>query len=334
MSRDTMDACAVCVGDLDINDGDDIKLTITLMSNRSMQQFLREVSSMKAATASARVPKCRKTLIFRQPNENKTPVSGKNVEKQKSNPKRVPDSAPNRARKPVSSTKQVVAPAARLACKAKTNHNAKEKNTRQPLQSRMKTKHRVASTTKPAPKVQRKGQKPIDDKESKTMASMEEKKETKANTRSRRPVLNKKRVLSSKAKAAQNIEKKRTKVVDCPESKPVAPREKKDNSSLQSFLDDSSSDSSEGSAVISDDFSDSDDDFGNLSDSSDGPDFSPASQASSKKAKKISFTQKNTPNSEKSTSGNSNSADTLSGSFTDQAMKAGAHYFFHLFALL
>ena len=50
MSRDTMDACAVCVGDLDINDGDDIKLTITLMSNRSMQQFLREVSSMKAAT--------------------------------------------------------------------------------------------------------------------------------------------------------------------------------------------------------------------------------------------------------------------------------------------
>ena len=137
----------------------------------------------------------------------------------------------------------------------------------------------------------------IDAKESKTMASAEEKQEKKANASSRRSVLNKKRVLSSKAKAAPNIGKKRTKVVACPEPKLVAPQEeKKENLSLETFLDDSSSDSSEGSAVISDDFSDSDDDFGNLSDSSDGPDVSPASQPSSKKAKKISSTQSNTPN--------------------------------------
>ena len=50
MSRDTMDACGICLGDLDINDDADIKLTISLMSHRSMQQFLQEVSSMKAAT--------------------------------------------------------------------------------------------------------------------------------------------------------------------------------------------------------------------------------------------------------------------------------------------
>ena len=50
MSRDTMDACGICLGDLDINDDADIKLTISLMSHRSMQQFLQEVSSMKEAT--------------------------------------------------------------------------------------------------------------------------------------------------------------------------------------------------------------------------------------------------------------------------------------------
>ena len=136
----------------------------------------------------------------------------------------------------------------------------------------------------------------IDAKESKTMAIAEEKQEKKANASSRRSGLNKKRVLSSKAKAAPNIGKKRTKVVARPEPKLVAPQEKKENLSLETFLDDSSSESSEGSAVISDDFSDSDDDFGNLSDSSDGPDVSPASKPSSKKAKKMSLTQSNTPN--------------------------------------
>ena len=50
VSRDTLDACGVHVDDLEINNGDEIKLTITLMSSRSMEQFLREVSSMSTET--------------------------------------------------------------------------------------------------------------------------------------------------------------------------------------------------------------------------------------------------------------------------------------------
>ena len=46
VSRDTLDACGVHMDDFGIDDGDEVKLTITLMSTRSMGQFLREVSNM------------------------------------------------------------------------------------------------------------------------------------------------------------------------------------------------------------------------------------------------------------------------------------------------
>ena len=110
--------------------------------------------------AGARVPKCRKTLFFRQTgNEasSRDPVSPKNDAK-KPIPKRVSVNAPNREPKKASIAKEVAVPSAQQACKAKTNQDPKVKNARQPL--RRKSTKQVASA-KPAQKVQKRGQKMI-----------------------------------------------------------------------------------------------------------------------------------------------------------------------------
>ena len=242
--------------------------------------------------AGKKAPKCRKTLVFHECDDKAAPV--KSVANKKALPKPVPVTAPKRAPKVVNVTKRKLPPTAQKTTSANKNDTAKMMC--KPLhsqRSRKSSQNQVTAIKAHSQKVQNRIQKLVDSKKPNTKASMQGKEQKKDKAPSRRSGSNKKLALPSQTKAAPNSEKKREGAIACPGLNPISSCNKRESSSLNSSLDDSVSDSSEDSGVMIEDSSDSDD-FGDLSDSSD-EDLSPTSQASSNKAKKISFTQHGTP---------------------------------------
>jgi len=198
VSRDTLDACGVHMDDFEINDGDEIKLTITLMSTRSMGQFLREVSNMSTEMAK-KAPKCKKTLIFFNEGDEQTPVSAKSAENKKSLAKPAQVQEPKRASK---MRKQAVSPTGQATLKH--DQNVESKKVRQSRATTKETRARVRATD-PLQKIQKTDQKVPDAHDKTTKSTKKADNEKNDNAYSRRFKSRGKRLLPSKVQKSPRI---------------------------------------------------------------------------------------------------------------------------------